>query len=240
MAQDVHTADEGSSPDTAGAVQGPASFPRRVLWTFVAPERLAENLKQHPRWLVPMLVGAALVVLATVLIPAELWVEMIRRQMLESGQTMPEGFDPAAMGTFQRIGAIVAGAVFWFVWALVMAGIATLVFAFILGDDGRFRQYFSVTAHALLIPAVGGLLTVPLRLAQGDPMVTLNLGLFLPLDDGYLANLLRSLDLFVLWSWLVLAVGVHVIDRRRSLGSAAAVLLTVAVAFAAIGAFFQP
>lgn len=240
MAQDLHAPDGSPSPDAAGPVQEPASFPRRFLWAFVAPERLAENLKQHPRWLVPMLVGAALVVLATVLIPAELWVEMIRRQMLESGQAMPEGFDPAAMGTFQRIGATVAGVVFWFVWALVMTGITTLVFAFILGDDGRFRQYLSVTAHALLIPAVGGLLTVPLRLAQGDPMVTLNVGLFLPLDEGYLANLLRSLDLFVLWSWLVLAVGVHVIDRRRSLGSAAAILLAVAVAFGAIGAFFQP
>lgn len=240
MVHDLHAPDEASPPDTDDAVQGAPSFPRRFLWTFVAPERLAEALKDHPRWLVPLLVGAALVVLATVLIPAELWVEMIRRQMLTSGQTMPEGFDPAAMGTFQRIGAIVAGAVFWFVWALVMAGLATLVFGFFLGDDGRFRQYLSVTAHALLIPAVGGLLTVPLRLAQVDPTLTLHVGLFLPVDEGYLANLLRSLDLFVLWSWLVLAVGVHVIDRRRSLGSAAVVLLTFAVGFAAIGAFFQP
>jgi hypothetical protein len=127
------------------------------------------------------------------------------------------------------------------VWAFVIAGVTAVIFSFILGDDGRYRQYLSVTAHALLIPALGGLATLPLRIARRNPQLTLNLGLFVPGVEGtYLANLLTILDLFLLWGYVVLALGVHEIDRRRSWGSAAGILLGLGILMSAGLAFLIP
>lgn len=215
----------------------PEAIPVRLVRVFVAPGRLFAALRQRPLWFTATLLGAALVVLSTALIPGEIWDETMRQQMLETGGQLPEGID---FGTIQRVAAAVFGGVFWFVWVFLLAGILSVVFAFVLGDDGRYRQYLAVTAHALLIAAVGGLATVPLRIVRRDPGLTLNVGLFADLEPGYLMNFLTTLDLFLLWSYVVMAVGVHEIDPRRSWASAAAILLTVAVVLGAGLAFVIP
>lgn len=223
--------------ESAGASGSPGPLPVRVFRVFAAPGRLFAALRHDPRWLGALLLGAALVVASTVLVPGEIWEEMFRSQMLQAGQEMPEGLD---LGTIQRVAAVVGGAVFWFVWVFFLAGVLALVFGFVLGDDGRYRQYLAVTAHALLISGLGGLATVPLRILRRDPQLTLNLGLFFDLGPGYLASFLTTLDLFLLWSYVVMAVGVHEIDPRRSWGSATAILLTLALLVAAGLAFLIP
>lgn len=225
---------EGGEPEPGA----PPSLPLRVVQVFVSPGRLFAALREDPKWLGALLFGALLVVLSTLLIPGDVWNEMFRRQMLQSGRQMPEGID---FGAIQRVAAVIGGAVFWFVWAFVIAGVTAVIFSFILGDEGRYRQYLSVTAHALLIPALGGLATVPLRIARRDPQLSLNLGLFVPGVEGtYLGSFLTTLDLFLLWGYVVIALGVHQIDRNRSWGSAAAVILCLALLMSAGLAFLIP
>ena len=109
------------------------------------------------------------------------------------------------------------------------------------GDEGRYRQYLAVGAHALLVPAVIGLALVPLKIMTGDAQATLNLGLFLPfLADGYVTNVFRLLDITGIWSALIIAQGAHSIDAKRSFGSAATVVLAITLVFALIFAIFVP
>ena len=62
---------------------------------------------------------------------------------------------------------------------------------------------------------------LPLRLSQGDPSVTLSLGTFaFFLEEGYPLRVLKMLDLFSLWSYAVMAIGVTKIDPKRGLGLA--------------------
>ena len=202
----------------------------RALKVFFAPGRLFAVLRERPRWVGALLLGAVLVTASSAVLPTDIWNEMVRRQLLESGQA---GFENAGGGVVYRVGATVGTAVFWVVWSFGVAALVTFVFGLLLGDGGRYRQYLAVVTHASLIAAVGALLTVPLRIVQRDPQLTLNLGLFLPLAEGYLLNLLTMLDLFLLWSYVVIAIGVHEIDRRRSVGSAALLMLGFAVVMAA-------
>ena len=125
------------------------------------------------------------------------------------------------------------------VFALIFAGFYTLVFAFILGDDGRFKQYLAVLAHSWFIAALFGLLLTPLRLSPGDPQFTLNVASFFFLPDGYLLKVFRALDLAQIWSMLVFAQGAHAIDKRRSFGSAAAIALTVMLGITLVAARFM-
>ena len=220
-----------------GQVPPPPALPVRVLQVFYAPGQLFERLRVRPLWGSALVLGAVLVAASVILIPTDVWEEMFRQQMLRSGRQMPEGFNLGILKWFGLGG----GVLFWFVLSLFLAGVSALIFHLMLGDEGRFVQYLSIVAHALLIPAIGGLLLVPLKIAQRDPQMTLNLSLFIPMDsDAYPLRVLRGLDLFQIWSCLVMAVGIAKLDARRSWGSAAAFLLVVAVVMAMLFAVFNP
>jgi len=93
--------------------------------------------------------------------------------------------------------------------------------------------------HAAVIPGLVGLLLIPMRIAASDMQLTINVGTFLPfLPDGFWYNFFRAMDLSQIWSSLVTAAGIHAIDRRRSFGSAAAILLGMLVALAALAGWF--
>jgi hypothetical protein len=86
---------------------------------------------------------------------------------------------------------------------------------------------------------VGSLLLVPLRIVQEDPSLTLNVGTFLPfIQEGYAFRVLKLIDLFGLWSSVVMAVGVTKIDPRRGMGVALSFFLVLAVAMALVFGIF--
>jgi len=228
-----------TEPELEPSLLRPPALGVRALQVVYAPGALFDRLRDRPLWGAALLLGAAAVVLSFLLVPAEVWEASFREQVLSSGRDLPEGFSFSGLA---RVFGTVAAGVFWFVWAFLLAGVLAFVFAFVLGDEARYAQYLSVVSHALLIAAAGALLTVPLKVAQGDPQLTLNLGAFaVGLDEGsYAARVLRLLDLFMLWSYAVMAVGISRLEPRRSWQSAAAFLLVVAVGLALAFALFTP
>jgi len=214
-----------------------SSLPKRMIQVFIAPGDLFQSLRENPAWFGVLAVGGALVVASILLIPPDLWVASAREQLIRQGREIPPGL--ASTGTFIRIAALVGGGLFWFAWAFLLAGIVTVVFSFALGDEGRYTQYLSVVSHGLLIGAAGALMTVPLKLVQQDPSLTLNLGTFAVfLEEGYAFRVLKLLEFFGLWGYGVMAVGVTKIDPRRSLGSAMGFLFAFALLFALVFGLF--
>jgi hypothetical protein len=212
---------------------------RRLLDTFFSPTRMGQAVARDPRWIGALLVALALIALSSALLPVELMMEVQRRAALERGVTMPPMTDQTMtmIRVFSVIGAPVAVGIISFVFA----GLYTFVFVFVLGDHGRYRQYLALTAHAAFIPSLLSLPLVPLRIQAGDPQFGLNLASFLFfLEPGYLLNVFRFMDLTQLWATAVTAWGVHEIDRRRSFGSAFAVLLGFVIAVALLFARFVP
>jgi hypothetical protein len=205
-----------------GAVQVPSIF-KRLVDVFLRPAELFDTLRERPVWGGALVLGAVFVVASMWLIPAEVWTEMLRAQMADQ-PAAAEALEGVG-ATLMRVFAVGGGLVFWAVWIFLVAGIATLVFAFFMGDEGKFKQYLAVTSHALLIAAVGGLLITPLRIAQADPQLTLSIGTFLPAGESYLHRFLSGLDLFMIWGYVVLAMGASRIDTRRSVMSATVVMM---------------
>ena len=230
---------DGSPETTPAGTPAPEptpSFPTRVGWVLFSPGRLAEVLARHPLWGVAMVASATLIFVQTFAIPPDVWDAFMQQQALQSGRELPEGF---SMGGFARWGALGVGTLFFVVLQFVFAAITTFVFAFVFGDEGRFKQYLSVTTHAWIIPALVGVCLVPLRVSQENPQFGLNVAsFFFFLPGGYLRSVLTLLDLSQLWAWLVIAQGAHAIDRRRSFGSAAVALLLLNLAIAMLFAIF--
>lgn len=205
-----------------GVVKVPSIF-KRLIDVFVRPAELFDTLRERPVWGGALVLGAVLVVASMLAIPADVWTEMFRASMAEQPDAA-EAMEGVG-STLMRVFAVGGGFVFWAVWACLVAGVATLAFVFVLGDEGKFKQYLSVTCHALLIAAVGGLLITPLRIAQANPQLTLSLGTFLPAGDSYFYRFLSGLDLFMIWGYVVLAIGASRIDKRRSVMSATVVMM---------------
>jgi hypothetical protein len=229
--------DTGTTPVEAGTEQPqptlePSPFPKRIVEVFFSPGRLVEALARHPWWAAALVLGAVIAVVQVLVIPAHVWDAMIREQMVARGQdasAFPGG------SSVVRIFALVGGTVGYLVMALLTAGIVTLVFAFVLGDEGRFKQYLAILTHALLIPGIVGLALVPLKIAQADPSLTLNVGTFLFfLPKGYLLKWATMMDLSMLWAWLVMAQGARAVDPKRSFGSAAGVTIGIYVVMSAL------
>ncbi|UCC26679.1 MAG: hypothetical protein JSU98_06130 [Gemmatimonadales bacterium] len=217
---------------------GSASFLRRVGLLFGAPGALGDALRVRPAWFGVAVLGVALVLTGTLLIPVEVWEESIRAQLMARGQAANT---PTLGGELSRIIFAGAGAIMWFVILFVFSGVLTFIFAFILGDEGKYRHYLSAVAHANLIAALGALLVTPLKVAQRDPQLTLSLGTFVEnlLPEGFLLYFLRAMDLFALWSWVVLAILISRFDPKRSVGSAAAVVMGMMLLLLGAVAWFQ-
>ena len=226
--------------ETAAVTDPLPALPRRLFDTFFSPSKMAREVAHEPKWFAALLVSAVLVGLSTGLIPPELMAEVQRRTLMSRGMTPP----PTTPETLQLIRwfSIGGASVAILLVGFLMSGIYTLVFAFILGDEGRYRQYLAIFAHAMIIPALLSLALVPLRIQTRDPQFALSVGSFLGafLEPGYLLNVFRFMDLTQLWSTAVIAFGAHAIDRRRSFGSALTIMLCVTLAFALIFANFLP
>lgn len=229
------TTEGGRAPGGEGAEGGQTAgvglraFPVRVAQVFFSPGALTESLARNPAWAAAVLLGAVLVVAQIALIPPDVWDAMFREVMLRRGQAMPKGFN--AGGTLMRVSTLGFGTLGYFLMTFLFAGLVTLVFAFVMGDEGRYGQYLAVVGHAWLIPTIVGLLLVPVKILQQDPQLTLNVGTFmyfLP-EGGYLARAAKMLDLSQAWAWLVVAQGAHAIEPRRSFESGAIVLMVVFV-----------
>lgn len=205
----------------------------RYIRVFTAPDVLFEGLRSRPAWAGATLLGGCLLVAGTVLIPPELTLAMLREQ----GRDLPPGFEDQ-MALF-RYGFAVAGFVSWWIRVAFIAGVVTVVFSFLLGHEGSYRQYLAVVAHANLILATSAVLLLPLRIFAEDLQIRLSLGTFATfLEPGYMLRFLSLLDLFGLWGWILVGLGAATIGRKESWAGGSALILVIPITVAAIIAIF--
>jgi hypothetical protein len=222
----------GPSPPPA-----PDSLPARLGKVIFSPGELFRGLAAQPLLAGALILGALLLGLSNLAIPTEVFEEGLRTQTLVTGQEMPG--DPAVVARVMKVGAIFGSVIVWPVVAAISAGIYALVLLFGFGFQGTYRQYLSVTAHALLIPALGAVLLVPLKIMTEDPAFSLSLGsLVFFLEEGYPARFLSYLDLFGLWSYVLVGLGAAIVDGTRSPRTAISVTVGLAVLVAAVVAAF--
>ncbi len=219
--------------------QGPdlPSLPVRAAKILFSPGALFEQLKTVPVWFWMMLATSAASGLSVWFIPDEAWTTFFREQALEQGQADLSRI-PQPGPAFRMLGSVGA-AVSIFILGVLLACFTFGVFVFVLGDEATFNQHLSVIAHVSVITAIGAFATLPLRMTQLDPRLTLSVGTLFPfLPEGYFFSVLQALDLFALWAAVLTGLGMSVLDSRRSWGSGASVMIGLTVAFAMVAGFF--
>lgn len=223
--------------DSAQSGSGLPGLPTRFIQVFVSPGVLFRRLREDPRALAALVLGAVIVAAANSFLPPDIYEPVIREQIARAGGEMPADIGGAAQ--FAKWAGVVGGLIFWPILGVIVAGFYSLVFKVALGYQGSFKQYLAVSAHALLVAAVGTLALTPARILAENAQMTLSVGALVPgLEEGFLARFLGYLDLFSVLAAILIGYGVSVLDGKRSAGAsityAIGVSCLVAILIAAV------
>lgn len=247
---------EAIAQSEASAV--PLSQVQRVVDTFVAPSKTFTDILRSASWWMPWLIGVVVTIAFGFAIQQKIgWdktYENILRQTPAQQQRLEQA-PPDQQARARAIGAAFTKYIFWgtplmsLIFAAVAAGVLLASLNFGVGGRAKFSQMFAVWLYGTLPWAIQGLLGIVTVYAGVDPdsfnlknFVGTNIGYYLPPDTAkWLMALGTAVDIFTIWSLILLTIGCAIVGRVRR-GQAGAVvwgwwiLITlVKVGFAAIG-----
>lgn len=214
-----------TTPTDPGAAPAPKGLVARVIGIIVAPRETFASVVAHPRWL-GMLALTVLVGIAAV--SGLMMTERGRQAALDAQVAQMENFgvtvDDQMYRNMERQMAIApytaAAGVLVSVplMYLIVAGILFVVFNAVMGGSATFRQLFTVVVHVGPVGLLHQLFTVPVSIARGTMGSVSHLGMLVPMLDekSLVARFLGSIDVFYIWQFLVLAIGLGVLYRRRT------------------------
>jgi len=222
----------------------------RLIGVLFSPKETFAAIVARPRWLAVMIVtlvmsSAAYYVILSSQDMQDAIVDQQVRAMESRGNVVSDqqianierfiGYLPVGYA----VGIFVLGPLF----GAAIAGIVTGIFTTLMGGNGTFKQVFAVMNHAGFIPAISALFIAGMLAVGAKPIGArppgANLGVFLPMleDTSFLAVLLRSIDMFLLWWMVVLAIGLGVLYKRRT-GPIATTLIGLYIVIALLIATF--
>ncbi|MEE9208057.1 MAG: YIP1 family protein [Gemmatimonadota bacterium] len=230
----------GAAPIESGPVTAEPTLPNlmvRFVQVLTSPAKLFDALGGKPRWLGALLLAVGVGIAIVALIPLELIEEMMMAQVpADATPEQMEAMESQAglAGVLRWLGP----AVFQPIMLLIIAVFLLLVFNLLMGGEASFKQLFAFTTHANLIGIVGGLVTLPLILARGSLDTAMSLGLLAPgMDSGSFAfKFLNGLNLFGIWTAVVLGIAMSRLYPKVSTGTAVGILLGTYVVIKFIGA----
>jgi hypothetical protein len=200
-----------------------------VVRTFTAPARLFVGFHAGSPWLGVLAISTAVAMISAAFLPAEHFLARMVDPANRLGRPVEVTSSPEEIVRWGRYLEVLSALAAHPLVAFAIAGLLTLVFTVIGKGRANFRQYLAVASHALLIPALGTLVALGMRLASGDPYVQPTLARLFSFAGPAVAGsaFLDSLNVFSLWMLLVLGVAVAVLDGRSSSVRPVAALVTV-------------
>lgn len=198
----------------------------RLVGVLAAPRRTFAAIAQRPTVLVAMVVLLAIGTAAVFAAYSRIDIAEATRSQLEARGTevSPEQLEQMIdVGErFWWIQPLVFGLIFGPI-AYLLTAAAFLLLLRLSGGELSFEQSLSTSLHAFMPQAVAGLLAIPVVLARAeiDPqemqtggLLASHLGVFAPEDASpVLASLLSSIDVFSLWTIVLLVLGYGLVAR---------------------------
>jgi hypothetical protein len=204
------------TPEPAGLSQG-----ARIIDTFIAPKKTFTDIRRSAQWWLPFLLmtitGCSLVYVAEQKIGVQKMVEN-DMQARPKAQAQYEKASPEAQQQQVKISGIiyyVAIPVFTLIIWLVMAGLQFGTFKFGANADLSYGKSLAIVAYAGLPLMLRTLLAIVSVLAGASAdgftvnnPVASNPGYFMnPADSPFMYFIASQLDIFLLWTVVLTAIG---------------------------------
>jgi hypothetical protein len=197
-----------------------------------SPKRTFEDIVRKPSWLLPVALSTALGLLVSVAINQRInWRDFMNQQIEKSpqaAQMSPEQKQQRieAGAKFVPISTYVFGTLGPVLVALLVALVMWGAYSLFSGISTNFSTAFGITAHAFLTGLVSSPLFIlilylkPYGTADLDNPLAANLAAFLPEDSAkWLFALCKSVDIFVFWTLILLAIGFATVNPKKLKGT---------------------
>jgi hypothetical protein len=207
----------------------------RIVGVIVSPESTFQSIARRPDWVVPLVLWMLLSLISGIVIAQKIDFGAAAREQIEAQKNVPPDQVDRAVRMAGAIGKVFAYTAP--IWAaiifLIIAGVLLLAFR-LFGGAGTFSQAFSVTLYAWVPNIIQGcialilILVKPAVSAEGlRTLVRSNLGFLADFKTNPMAfALLSSLDIFTIWTVILLIIGFAIISRT-SKGKAAGIVISL-------------
>jgi len=209
----------------AGSAPAPKNLLARFIGVLTSPKATFQAIVAAPKVLGIMLLIASL---SAVFVALPLTTDAGKQAQIDKSveQMKSMGFtvtDEMYDGMQKGAGRMpytsgLAVLVFTPVMALIFSGILFAIFNAALGGEASFKQVMSVYLHSGPVSVLSLAVTGLVNYFTGRSGSVTSLGALLPMlsEKSFAANLLGAVDLFIIWSLVVLAIGLGVLYRRRT------------------------
>lgn len=204
----------------------------RVFGVLFSPKETFEDIAQKPNWLLPVIITTLLSIIAVIALNQRMnWREYISDQMEKnpraaqlSAEQKEKQLDISTKVTVYVVYG--GGAVAPVLSAVILGAIFMGAFNLLAGAGARFSQAIAIAAHASLVGLVSTptfllilFLKPPGSIDPENPMAT-NVAAVLPAESAkWLVTLCKSIDIFTLWTLILIAVGFAAVNPKKLKGS---------------------
>jgi Yip1 domain len=223
------------------------SLVARFIGVLTAPRATFASVAAHPKWFGMLAVTTLIVALFTALpLTREAGRQAAIDTQVESMKGM--GFDVTDQmyeqmqkrSTMMPYTTGISILVISPIMGVIFSGILFAIFNAAMGGEASFKQVFTVLVHGGALTSVSSALTGIVHYFRPGPGSSVaNVGaLFTMLpENSFAAHLLGTIDLFLIWYFIILAIGLAVLYRRRTQPIAISLLSVYAVIALAIALF---
>lgn len=222
----------------------PMGLLARIIGVLTSPKATFQSVVAHPRPFGVLFV-IALTMGVAVMLPQLLNEEVrnsVAQQQIEFMERIGQPQTPEQVEAIHRrlkIGAYFTPLnflIFMPLMAVLMTAILWAFFNAILGGEASFKQVLAIVTHAEVVTALAAVLAAPIQYTQGrmtasGPFTLKALAPTLP-DTSLIGMLLSTLNVFTIWWYVLAAIGLAVLYRRKA-GNIAIGLLTARILIAA-------
>lgn len=220
----------------------------RVIGVFFSPKPTFTSIAEKPSWLLPVILMTVLSIIVCVALNQRMnWREYIGQQIEKSpraSQLSAEQKEQQIEGgaKFTPIFVYASGVVFPILFVLFFTLIMWGAYNLLGGANATFGQALAINSHAGLPTLVSSVLFLlilylkPVGTFDLDNPVAANLAAVLPEDSAkWLVALGKSVDLFSIWTLILVAIGYSAVNPRKLKGAKPyTIALTVWLAFTVI------
>ena len=216
------------------------NFLTNFINVFFSPRKTMASIDHSPKWVLPFVVLLLLIFIFTLItspVSIKEGMEKQRTRMEQKGLSDEEIDNALQVG--EKVGKVTAP-----ILAVVGAGLMTALIALIiwfvgnviLGGIATYKKVFTMYIYSSFISMLGMFIKLPLILSKGTMDIHFSLASFFNPDSlpKLFYSLLRTIEVFQIWQFFVLAIGFAIIYKFSMKKSAWAM-----VALFVIYAFFE-
>lgn len=211
----------------------------KLINIFTDPASVFNNLREHPDWLIPVLLIMLISVtsnLTTTDLQIKAQKDFVYNSELFSEDIKDDMIDDLENQGFVRKKIVpIVGVIFNILITYAIAAAAFMVFGnFIFGGSTTFKQNFALYSWGAVIGVLETIVRLPLILNKGSLEVYTSLALLMDASESKTVffQILNVFDIFSLWKIVVWSIGFSVI-YKFSKGKAYTAVITLYAIYAA-------